>query len=303
MNKNIYFILIILPLNLLASETILSENKIHADNVDSLCLKNKAIISASFDGSIKKTISNKSEIIGRHKDWVRKLICADSNIISASNDGEIAIWKNSKKIRSVQAHTWWVTDIALSNDKIISVSLDESVKVWSYPELTLLYSHKIHGSNKHHSVIVNNAKAFIGSTKGILFVLDLNKLNMPNKIWIDYPGGSTLTSSAKSNKHVFFGTSNGFIAKIAAFPPYKLNKKKISDFAIKGLAQSKGILYAGDDNGVIRKLNISNFKTEIVNNFPDAVRAITIDNGIIYSAFDNGYIRTFSVKTRESKSR
>lgn len=297
MNKLFYIILIIIPLKLVAEEAVIYEKKIHVDSVDSLCVSDKAIVSASFDGSIKKTIDNKSKDIGKHKDWVRKVICTDSDIISASNDGMITIWNDLKKTHSVQAHSWWVTDIALSNDKIISVSLDETVKVWSYPGLKLLYSHKLYGSNKHYSVIINNSKAFIGSTHGSMFVLDMNSYKwLEHKRIAEYH--SVLTSVEKSDKYVFFGTSDGFIIKVMASAPYNLFKEKISDYAIKALAQKQGILYVGDDNGVLRKISTGSLKPySILNHYAEAVRTLAIDNNSIYAGYDKGYIRNFNIST------
>lgn len=295
MKKYIYIILSIISLNLGASETLIYEEKIHIDSVDSLCVASKEIISASFDGSIKETNKSESKIIGKHKDWVRKVICAGSNIISASNDGAISIWSNYKKLRSVQAHSWWVTDIALNDEKIVSVSLDETVKVWSYPELKLLYSHKIFGSNKHYSVAVNNGKAFIGSTHGLMYVLDLatfewvNQRNIANH-------HSILLSVDKSEKYVYFGTSDGHIVKITTTSPYKVvTKKKISNFAVKSISYSQNNIFAGDDNGVIWRVNMTdNKKASILSKFPEAIHALTYDNNTIYAGYDNGYIRAFN---------
>ena len=296
MNKYIYIILTIISLKLAAGEAIIYEKKIHIDSVDSLCVKGKKIYTASFDGTIKRTIDNESKIIGKHKDWVRKVICTDSNVITASNDGSIAIWNNFKKIRSVQAHSWWVTDIALSDDKLISVSLDETVKVWRYPELKLLYSHKIYGSNKHYSVVINNGKAFIGSTNGHMFVLDVNRFK-----WVKQKGitssYSIPISSMKSGKYVFFGTSDGHIVRVMASSSYDILTKKISGFAIKAIAENEGVLYIGDDNGVLRKINMDNLKkADVINNFPEAIRTLAIDNNSIYAGYDNGYIRIFNKK-------
>jgi len=275
-------------------EEIIYEKKSHADSVDSLCVNGKNIVSASFDGSIKTTNNNETTIIGKHNDWVRKVICTDSNIISASNDGMITIWSDYKKIKSIQAHSWWITDIVLSGDKIVSVSLDETVKVWSYPELKLLYSHKLYGSNKHYSIAVNNGKAFIGSTHGLMSILDISSFE-----WIESKmiAGTyaILISATKSKKHIIFGSSDGFIIKVMASPPYNMLKEKISNFALKAVAQSEGILYVGDDNGVIRKISIDNIKEPyVLSRFPEAVRALTIDNDLIYAGYDNGHIRIFN---------
>lgn len=295
MCKYIYIALIIIPLKLAASEAPIHEGKIHTDSVDSLCVKGEEIYSASFDRTIKRTVGSESKIIGKHNDWVRKIICAGSNVITASNDGSIAIWNNLKKIRSVQAHSWWVTDIALSDNKIVSVSLDETVKVWSYPELKLLYSHKIYGSNKHYSVAINNGKAFIGSTHGRMFVLDVNSFK-----WVKERGitsrYSIPISSVKSGKYIFFGTSDGHIVKVMTSPPYNtIYKKKISNFALKAIAENEGILYIGDDNGVLRKISMDKLKkVDVLNDFPEAIRTLAIDNSSIYAGYDNGYIRIFN---------
>lgn len=299
MNKYIYIILAIIPLKLIAVEGVIYEKKIHADSVDSLCLSANAIISGSFDGSIKSTKANESTIIGMHKDWVRKIICSGSNIISASNDGMITIWNDMKKIHSVQAHIWWVTDIALSENKLVSVSLDETVKVWSFPELKLLYSHKLNGSNKHHSVIINNNIAFIGTTSGLIFVLELDNFKwLGLKRWLGVKTitgyNSSLISATKSIKYVFFGTSDGFLIKVLASSPNKISRLKISDFAVKAIAHKQGTLYVGDDNGVIRKINVVNFKSaSTINHFSEAVRTLAIDKNLIYAGYDKGYIRIF----------
>ena len=181
----------------------------------------------------------------------------------------------------------------MSDNKIVSVSLDETVKVWSYPELKLLYSHKIYGPNKHYSVAINNGKAFIGSTHGIMYILDLNNFKWlkQKKIANHY---SVLISLAKSDKYVFFGGSDGFITKVTASEPYKLFHKKISNFPLKSIVQKNGVLYIGDSDGVIRKINMENLKTTyVVSDFPGAVRALAIENNYIYAGYDNGYIRIF----------
>ncbi|MCW8899367.1 MAG: hypothetical protein OQK95_01695, partial [Gammaproteobacteria bacterium] len=227
----------------------------------------------------------------------RKVICTDSNVISASNDGMINIWKDLKKIRSVRAHSWWVTDFDLSNNKLVSVSLDETVKVWSYPELKLLFSHKLYGSNKHYSVTINNGKAFIGSTHGLMSVLDISSFEWLESTTIAGYYGIPI-SAAKSDKYVFFGSSDGFIIKVMASAPYKIFKEKISNFALRAIAQEQGILYVGDDDGVLRKVSIDNLKKSyILNHSSNAIRALTVDNDSIYAGYDNGNIRIFSRTT------
>lgn len=304
MNKYIY-ILVIIPLISVADETIIYEEQVHTDSVDSLCIKDKAIISASFDRDIKKTVGNKSKVIGKHKDWVRKVICTDTNIITASNDGMISIWNDSKRIHSVRAHSWWVTDIDLYENKIISVSLDETVKVWSYPELKLLYTYKPFGSNKHYSVTINNGKAFIGSTNGYLFILDMNKIHLKKNIvdrTIILERKAVLLSSTKSLEHVFIGTSNGFIVKVERSNPYRIITKQISDFALKAIAYSNGFLYIGDDNGVLRKVNSDDFEEYYeINKYPEAIRTLISENNYIYAGFDKGYIRIFNSVADETK--
>jgi len=298
MNKFICIILIIISLNSIAGEALIYEKKIHTDSVDSICVKGKVIYSASFDGTIKRTVDNISKLVGKHKDWVRKVICKDSNIITASNDGMITIWKDLKKVRSVKAHSWWVTDIALSNRKIVSVSLDEYVKVWSYPELKLLYSHKIVGSNKHYSVVINNGKAFVGSTRGYMHVLDLINFGTPLKINISGHEQNVLLSAVNSTNHIVFGASDGLIIKVSASPPYSRDKKKISDFSLKAIVEKEGVLYVGDEHGVLRKINMNNLKkSTVVNHFPEAIRALAINDDFIYAGYDNGYIRIFDNKT------
>lgn len=294
MNKYIYITLIIIPLKLAAGEALLYEEKVHSDKVDSLCVNKGEVYSASFDRSITKTVNNESKIIGKHKDWIRKVICTGSNVITASNDGKITIWNDVEKIRSVQAHSWWVTDIALSTDKIVSVSLDETVKVWSYPELNLLYSHKIYGSNKHYSVIINNGKAFIGSTHGLMFIIDLNNFKLlKQKNIANYY--SVLISSTKSDKYIFFGGSDGFITKVSASTPYKVLHEKISDFPLEAITQSDEYLYIGDSNGVLRKINMENLnELTIINHSSEAVSAIAISNDFLYAGYNDGYIRIFN---------
>ncbi len=299
MSKYICIFLAIISLKLTASETIIYEKKIHADSIDSLCVSDEKIYTASFDGSIKRTIGDESKIIGKHKDWVRKVICVDSNIISASNDGTIAIWNGLKKTRSVQAHSWWVTDIALSDDKLISVSLDETVKVWSYPELKLLYSHKIYGSNKHYSVAINNGKAFIGSTHGFMSILDMENFNwlMQSKVVSGYY--SIPLSVTKSDKHVYFGSSDGFITKVMTSAPFKIDRKKISEFPVKALVYNQGLLYIGDRKGVLRKVNTEKLnKPYVINHLPQAISSLAISNNFIYAGYDNGYIRIFNKKAK-----
>ena len=303
MNKYSYILAIILPLNLLAGEAITDGRKIHTDRVDSICLMPDKIISASFDGLIKSTIENTSSIIGRHNDWVRKIICNGNYVISASNDGYISVWDGSNKISSVKAHSWWASDIALSGNKLVSVSLDETVKVWSYPALELLYSHKIYGSNKHYSVSVNDGKAFIGSTFGGISILDISSFKwlMQNKFITDYY--SIPLSMIKSDKAVFFGSSDGFITKMSTSSPYKSRRKKISKFPIKSLAYNQGVLYASDNNGSLFKIkpkNIDDFS--ILNHHVKSISALAIKNNDIYAGYDNGFIRVFS-KTEIEKNK
>lgn len=298
MNKYIYIACLIITSNLSASEILVFDKLIHDGSIASHCIKNDAIISGSFDGTIKETVGASTKVIGQHKDWVQKIICIDNKIISASNDGAITLWENDRKVKSIQAHSWWVTDIALTNNKLVSVSLDETIKVWSYPDLILLYSHKIYGSNKHYSLIINKGKAFVGSTRGLIFKLDLKSFNKPSGRIVDRSAKSVLLSSAKSKNHVFFGTSDGFIIKLSASYPYKkLFKIKLSDYSLKALAVNQGFLYAGDNNGDIRKVNIENpKKIHSVSNFKEAVRSLSVNNGHVYAGYDNGYFRILNTK-------
>lgn len=298
MNKYI-ILLTIISLKLTAGEALIYEKKIHADSIDSLCLMKNDIISASFDGNIKKTTDTVSKTVGKHKDWVRKVICDGENIISASNDGFISIWNDLKIINTVQAHSWWVTDIALTNNKIISVSLDESVKVWSYPGLKLLYSRKLHGSNKHYSVITNNGVAFIGSTRGLLTALELDDYSWVYHNYIVDVG--SILSFAKTKYYIFLGTSDGYIVKVKALKPYnRILKVKISASPIKTIVQRQGFLYVGDSNGVLRKINIENFtESYVINRFPEAVQALAINHNSIYVGYKKGYIRKFINKAEK----
>lgn len=296
MNKFI-LLLIILPLKLLASEVITEGREIHADRVDSICLMQGNIISASFDGLIKSSTDKASRVVGRHDDWVRKLICHGKHVISASNDGYISIWEGTNKISTVKAHSWWVSDIALSNNKIVSVSLDETVKVWSYPELELLYSHKISGSNKHYSIGVINDKAFISSTRGKVSILDISSYKWINKYKTITGRYSISLSVAKSDAAVFFGSSSGYITKISAFPPYKSKRKKISKFPIKSLAYYEGFLYASDSNGFLFKIKNKNIKSVLIlNHSVKSISALAINDDFIYAGYDNGFVRKFAKK-------
>lgn len=297
MKKYIYIACIITS-NFTAGETLVFDKIIHNDSIASHCIKDKAIISGSFDGTIKETTDYSSKVVGKHKDWVRKVICIDGNIISVSNDGIISIWNDGKILNSVHAHSWWVTDIALHNNILVTVSLDETVKVWSYPHLKLLYSHKIYGSNKHYSVTINKGKAFIGSTRGLVFVLELKGFNKPYVRRVDQLAISVLLSSTKSNKYVFFGTSDGFIIKVSASFPYKkIFKVKISDFSLKALTLYQDFLYVGDNNGDIRKINMKNpKKSYLVSHIHEAVRSLSVSDNYIYAGFDNGSFRIFKKK-------
>ncbi|MCW8901394.1 MAG: hypothetical protein OQK95_12040, partial [Gammaproteobacteria bacterium] len=78
MNKYIYILVIIISSKLAVGEALIYEEGIHADSIDSLCVNGRAIVSASFDNAINKTIDNESKTIGKHNDWVRKVICTDS---------------------------------------------------------------------------------------------------------------------------------------------------------------------------------------------------------------------------------
>lgn len=181
---------------------------------------------------------------------------------------------------------------------MVTVSLDETVKVWSYPHLKLLYSHKIYGSNKHYSVTINKGKAFIGSTRGLVFVLELKGFNKPYVRRVDQLAISVLLSSTKSNKYVFFGTSDGFIIKVSASFPYKkIFKVKISDFSLKALTLYQDFLYVGDNNGDIRKINMKNpKKSYLVSHIHEAVRSLSVSDNYIYAGFDNGSFRIFKKK-------
>ena len=302
MNKYIFILFLIIPLKLTSGEALIYEKKLHADSIDSLCINDKEIISASFDGNINKTNNKETKIIGKHKDWVRKVICTGSNIISASNDGTISIWSDSKKIKSVRAHSWWVTDIALSGNKLVSVSLDETVKVWSYPELELLYSHKIYGSNKHYTVMVDSGRAFVGSTLGTMNVLDMKTykwLREKQRLLSTYSISQSMT---KSKEAIFFGSSDGFITKINSNSLRIKRQRRISSFSLKAVSYSQGYLYVGDSGGVLRKINPNNLKElYVISQYPEAVQAVAIDDNYIYAGYNKGYIRIFINKNDITK--
>lgn len=286
---------IFIPSGIAYAEKALTESIVHTDSIDALCATENYLVTGSFDGSIKKVTLDKIQIIGKHNDWVRGLLCIDNNIVSASNDGRIIIWHGTAKLNEVLAHKWWITDVAFYKNRIISVSLDETIKVWSYPELELLFQHKIWGSAKHYTVTISNDKAFIGSTWGIS-VLDLNTYNwiLKNKrITKDY---SAFLSSAPSGEYVYFGNSTGSIYQFTTDNAELQSKFKVSNYAIKALSYHDNTLFIGSDDGCIHEFKPSMKNTpKFISKSPESVRAILVNHSNLYAGYDKGILRKFAI--------
>jgi len=296
MSKFFYILLCIVSSKLTAGEGIIFDEKIHTDSVDSLCLKGEAIISGSFDGTIVETINTESNITGKHNDWVRKVLCIDSVIVSASNDGNIALWENNDgKIKTIKAHNWWITDLVYTNRKLISVSLDENIKIWSYPDLKLIFGQKLFGSNKLFSVHVASDKIFIGATKGILFIMESDSKRLKTFRLQNEPE-SVIMSIISDQESLYFGSSKGIIYKMPLKNLKAYEKLKVSDSAIKALLYNNGILFSGSDDGYIRKIDVKSFRyISDVSYQDESVRSLMIDSNYLYAGYDDGYIRAYLV--------
>lgn len=72
MKKYIYIACIITS-NFTAGETLVFDKIIHNDSIASHCIKDKAIISGSFDGTIKETTDYSSKVVGKHKTGSERL--------------------------------------------------------------------------------------------------------------------------------------------------------------------------------------------------------------------------------------
>ena len=269
---------------------IVFERVVHSDSIDALCATEDDLISASFDGHIKRITADSVEEVGAHGDWVRGLCCLNDDIVSASNDGHIAIWKGAALSNQVLAHDWWITDIAYHDHTIISVSLDETVKIWSYPQLKLIYQHKIPGSSKHMTVAICQNKAFIGSTWSIS-VLDLSTLE-----WIyqnkAFDGFNVFLASTSSDHTVYFGDSSGKIFLFDASTCKLVSSLNVSRTAIKALAYHQGELFIGDDDGNIMALDAdSPAHAVVLARHPQAVRVILVRDDTVYAGYDGGILR------------
>lgn len=270
------------------------ELSLHEDSIDALCGAGNYIYTASFDGTIKKTDFKEVEIVGRHEDWVRSILCIGDTLVSSSNDGRIIVWEGSSILREVDAHNWWITKLAFYNDKIISVSLDETVKIWSYPELGLLYEHKIPGSNKHHTLAISNSKAFIGST-GSVSVLDLEKYRwiVVNRSFQNY---NAILSATASDQFVYLADSAGNIYQMNPGNVKSRTVLSLEKYAIKAIALHDGALFVGNDNGRIYRVELPEFNRPVlVSEQKQPVRAILIRGRVLYAAYDEGLLRSIDI--------
>lgn len=270
------------------------EKTIDSDSIDALCHTETYLYSGSFDGHIKRISKGAVEEIGAHGDWVRALLCVDDNLISASNDEYIIIWNDGHIVNKIHAHDWWITDIAFYRNTIISVSLDETVKIWGYPDLKLLYQHKIYGSCKHQCVAIGRNKAFIGSTRGV------SVLNLKTRQWIyqnkAFDKENVFLSAVAFNNDVYMGDNQGIIYRFDASTANLTATKQVSDMAIKALACRSGVLFAGDDGGAIRSLDVEfQKKVTLLIHFPEPVRAIVTRGNTLFIGCDGGILRAIKV--------
>ena len=288
------FTMILQSLIGVSAAEIVWEKVIHSDSIDALCANDNVIYSASFDGYIKKYTADSLEEIGAHNDWVRALLCIDDGVVSASNDGQIIIWKGASKNRRIHAHDWWITDIAFHKDTIVSVSLDETIKIWRYPDLKLVYQHKLYGSRKHHTLVICRDKAFIGSTWGIS-VLDLK-----TRKWIA-PGFNftiykVFLSSTASDDVVFLGDDTGKLFYFDGSTGNLISTLQVSHTAIKALAYHQGTLFVGDDDGIIKKVDAESMaNVKILADFPQSVRALVVHGQTLIAGCDGGILRAIRI--------
>jgi len=288
------FMLILLPAIGADAANTISERVVHSDSIDALCSTDKYIFTASFDGHIKKCTRDSIEEIGAHRDWVRSLLCINDNVISASNDGRIIIWNGTSISNQVSAHDWWITDIAFHKDTIVSVSLDETVKIWRYPDLELVYQHKIYGSYKHHTVTVCQNKAFIGST-WVISVLDLatRKWIFQNKGFDNF---NVFLASTASDNTVYLGDNTGKVYRFDAFSSKLVSSAHVSNAAIKALAYHQGTLFVGDDEGNLKTIDAESLaNTVVLASFPQAVRAILVRDDTVFAGCDGGILRAIRI--------
>ena len=273
---------------------VLSERSIHSDSIDALCTTGDSVVSASFDGTIKRVSSGTIENVGAHRDWVRGLLCIDDAIVSASNDGRIVIWKGASVVNQIDAHDWWITDIAFHDNRIISVSLDESVKIWSFPALEPVYQHKIYGSFKHMTVAVCQNRVFVGSTFGIS-VLNLStfKWIYQNKAFDKY---NVFLSSAASADVVYFGDDNGKVFRFNASTADLISSATVSRTAIKALAYHEKKLFVGDDDGIVQIVDAESLKSDkVMTHHTQSVRVLRVWGNRLYAGYDGGILRVIRV--------
>lgn len=309
----LYVLLCAISCSIYSEDMWVDEKILHKDSIDSICVKENSFVTASFDGYVNEYLNNQVFTVTKHKDWVRGILCIDGNIVSVSNSGVISLTDKQNKTRSVFGHNWWISEIAYSADsnKLITVSLDEFVKVWSYPSLKLLFEHKIYGSHKHHTVTVHSGKAYIGSTGGHMYVLDLDTYSLES--WLLGAFGKTtslkpqrigsfngaILSSISSPKYIYFGDSNGYLIQINPTTLAVISKMKVSDSSIKGMNIIGNKLYIGSNDGYLKSIVADPMgKVSIVRKFNEAIRTIAKKNNHIYLGFDKGIVRIMELKNK-----
>ncbi len=184
----------------------------HTDQVSSVLIDGKCIISGSHDKTVKVWDTQTGKKLGSlqgHNDWVECIAVDNDSIVSGSHDGMLIIWDKGtyEQMYKLQAHASSVTCVATDGNYIISGSQDATLIIWNKytgKKLHILKGHKDWVS----CVVIDGDRIISGSRDNII------------KIWNKYTGNELgtlhkhtkpVTCLAVDEDCIFSGSDDGTI--------------------------------------------------------------------------------------------
>lgn len=109
--------------------------------------------------------------ISAHLDTIRDIHIAGDNIVTASQDTNVRVWKCTENdivlIQTLNGHSDWVNSVCSDGDKIYSASADKTVRTWELNEKGYYICSDITGvTSELLTVVVVDGKLFIQTKSG-----------------------------------------------------------------------------------------------------------------------------------------
>ncbi len=226
--------------------------------------KYKILLSTARDKTIamRKLDGKLIKIIRRHSDAVNYVLIKDNLAVTASDNGEIFLWKFPAmyRIGAFKFRVPGIDSLSLSKKSAFLAAgcVDGFIRIINVKTRRYIKKIKAHENYIYATVFVSPYKLLTSSNRGIIKLWDLKTFKLVKSLKIQ----SGIFSLLKINTTVYAGAKNGNIYSIDAKTLEQKQVYKVSSRAITALDinNDEKLIAAGDESGAIYVLKFPGFK-------------------------------------------